>query len=126
MPVLTAGELANLRATQDDTRPDTCQILTPSETTDGYGLRSVTSWVAGAALACKFIVGQTDEVQDEGRVITARAKARLPIGTAVTSANRIRMTKRNGTAITSVDYEILGQPEQHETALLVYLEKVTE
>jgi hypothetical protein len=104
---------------------DVCSILTRGISTDGYG-DEVETFSPGSAVICGFKATSKREVQEQGQIVMAEAELRLPIGTAVTSKDRVRLTYRLGTLLASpVDYEVIGHPYQGPSGLLLTLRRVT-
>lgn len=126
MTIPRAGELTRLQATQSAHMPDTCLILTRSTLEDAYG-GEVETFTPGSAVFCGFKATSKREVQEQGQVVMAEAELRLPIGTAVTSKDRVRVTHRFGIALPSaLDYDVIGHPSQGPSGLLLTLRRVTD
>lgn len=126
MTIPRLGELTRMKATQELHMADVCLILTRSLATDGYG-GEVETFTPGSAVYCGFQATSKREVQEQGQVVMAEAELRLPIGTAVTSQDRVRITYRLGTLLaTPVDYEVIGHPTQGPSGLKLTLRRVVE
>lgn len=126
--VLSADELTGMRTTATESMPDTCKILTASETADGYG-QMVTTWSTGSAIACGF--GWPGRMDGErrranGTILVVAATLRLSLGTAVAVKDKVLITHRLGTAITpNLTFGVAGLPRQGPTGIVVDLEEVT-
>lgn len=124
---LTAAELTALREAQADHMQDACHVGTRSTTQDGSG-HPAASYSYGAELACGFRAatvtsGGLDRRAHDAPVITD-VVFRLPHGTVVQAADRIKLTKRHGTAVTAVEYEVAAEPRVGATGLVVLANKV--
>lgn len=92
MTLLSARELASMRATMAASLPDTCVIQRKTLTADGQGGRSE-AWAAAGTVACRIaplqVRGQA-EVAAAGRVLeTGDFIATLPNGTDVRAVDRL-------------------------------------
>lgn len=120
----TPTELARMQGTQVSAMQDACIVLAYSATPDRYGNPQPT-YTAGSEIVCGFDPTTDDEVQDSGQVVIADASIRLPLGTAIDSRDRIRVTKRFGVAVTPLDFEVIGMPQRGPSGLVVLVRKVT-
>ena len=128
---LFPGELSAPRETQVAAMQDRCVILTATITTDRYGKPVKTTYASGPEIPCGFRQGGqagagTDEVMEGTEVVTADAVLRLPIGTVITSSDRVALTKRADAPVPPQAYGVLGQPARGSTALVVELELITD
>lgn len=130
----SAGELANLRATQDGAMLDACYILdaTPGAT-DAWNRPGAPTYAARESggdpveFACGYNPHQGEEAQASGEVVVGDAVLRLPIGTTITSTARVKIVARDGEALASPPtYEIIGRPERGRTGLRLVLRLVTD
>jgi len=101
MSLLDARDLAMMRADQADALWDTCVVQTQSVTADTYG-QPIETFTDGAAISCRFVPSQGTEIWRSNSVITRiGAKVRLPLGTAITPKDRVKITHRFGVALTT-------------------------
>lgn len=126
MNTIGATERTRLRATMAETLLDSCRILAyTTGAADAYGMSAVT-YTAGSEIACGYEPTASDEVQRENQVIVTDGKLRLPIGTTVTTSDRVLVTKKLGeTLTTQPTYEIVGLV-QGPTAIVLDLAIVTD
>jgi hypothetical protein len=124
--MLTAKELAAMRATQAAAFADTAEILRyVAGAPDAYNVPDPQR-PADPAIACSFDPRPgTGQALGGANVPLYDARARLPIGTVIGQADWIRITHRNGEAITPLTFEIVGMPEQTATALVCRLNLMT-
>jgi len=69
--VLTAAQLADMRAMASEALPDTCSILTPTRTPDGMGSESSSWAVSASAVPCRMApsgLGSNVELERAARV----------------------------------------------------------
>jgi hypothetical protein len=126
MTALRAGELDRLAVAQEWHMGDTCQVLAYSSTQDAYNV-PVATYTAGSEIACGFGRTSPSRGLDRALVPQADAELRLPLGTAVTAQDRIRITQRLGEELDPAeDYEIVGPTWQGPSGLVLKLKKVTE
>jgi hypothetical protein len=124
--VISATTLSHLRVRYGRLMQDTCKVLAYSATADDYGLPVVT-FTPGAAIACGFDPQASREVQEGSHVAVVDGRLRLPLGTAVTSKDRIQVTHRFGEALSSPEtYSIIGEPERGPTGLVLNLRTATD
>lgn len=124
---LRAGQLARMTATQTGHMMDSCQIMAYSTNLDAYNVPDPT-YTAGAEIVCGYGFDKESgpEVQDTSEVPLHETAFRLPKETAVTSLDRVRLTKRFGVAVGPFDYEIVGTPELGPSGLVVKVKLVTD
>jgi hypothetical protein len=88
--VLTATELAQIQADlSSNLLPDTCTILSVTETSDGQGGRTIAEGTVAADVACRldFVVGK--EIISGGAIQpNTRWMLNLPAGTAISNKYR--------------------------------------
>jgi hypothetical protein len=116
--MLTATDLARMKAVQADFRPDSATIRTRTQTADGQGGRTDT--YTTTVVACRLrpmSAEQTARFADQlagvsGWVIT------LPVGTAVDEGDVLR--------IATVDYSVIGVTDKESwcTAVRAYARSV--
>jgi hypothetical protein len=94
MSLLTAGELAAMRATADAALPDTCTISRPALVSDGAGGQTSTYSQVGGTIACRLspagVGTQSDEMELADRdTSTTDWIVTLPAGTDVGEKDRV-------------------------------------
>lgn len=119
------NDLVLLRATQQSVMFDTCKVLTYSSTTDALG-NPVPAYTSGSAISCGFRTITAREIQESGYVPILDGEMRLPVGTIITSKDRIQLTKRYGENITAQTYEIVGPAMMGPTGYRVSVKLVTD
>lgn len=101
MSLLSDAELAQIRADVALMLPDTCNILSPAGTADGYGGYTEAYGTVSAGVACRL-----DPIQGNEQVAGAapqdfyRYMLTLPYGTAITIANKV--------VISTVEYKVVS------------------
>lgn len=119
MSYLTAPEVTRMKAEAEETMLDTCQIgiRTSGDFSDPSG---TASYSYGSGIACGVSKGGGVESDEGAQVDIAAVTIRLPIGTTVSSKDRIKVTHRKGTALAADEYySINGDPAGGTVALLV-------
>lgn len=126
MPLLTAGELDWMRATQADHMNDTCVILVYGSTTDENNMPKP-AYPAGSPMACGFRARTPREVLQRAEVAMSDGDIRLPVGTTIDRRSRIKITKRHGATLSPAEvYEIIGEPLRGPSGLVVLLKRATD
>lgn len=123
MRQIIGNEILRLKALQDNSMFDSCQIGTATNTTTGTG--DVTkAWTYGSDVSCGIRETGGDKKYPEQLTVTKRdAVVRLPTTTSITTSNQIKITKRNGTAITNIIFKVLSV-NLGVSCLLVEVEKI--
>ena len=126
MPAYNTADLAFMQETQQITLHDTCLILAYTVgTLNAYGKPAIT-YSAGTAVACGW-KPETKEVMQDTQVPAWDGRLRLPTGTAVGNKDRIRLTHRYGATLAPAqDYEIIGNPEQGPSGIVLRLKSVMD
>lgn len=125
MSGLRPGELATLKRAQEDHMMDTCvRLVYAAATNDAYGLPNATYTPAATSLTCGLNESPSREMMNQ--VAGVEAALRLPAGTTLDVRDRLRLTHRFGTAVTNVDYEIVGLPRLGPSGLVVPIRRVTD
>ena len=121
------GELAAMQAHQDMHMMDTCTVdLYIDAGADVFGNPNP-SWVASAPIQCGFFPQRPDEGTQNTNAPLLLAQLRLPIGTAVTSRDRITITHRHGVALAVPEqFMMIGEPKKGPSGLVCVLEVVTD
>lgn len=118
---LSTVELTQMRADQAAHFNDTCVIQTLSTARDSTGA-IINSYSDGSAIACGFEpAGGSEGRTDEKTGVTTDAIVRVPIGTAVTAKDRIKITKRHGTSITALVFGVASEPQRGPSCLVIGL-----
>lgn len=125
MTLYGADELVALRAAQVAAMADSCQIGTVATAQDSIGDLVAAAPAFGAEIACGLQMLGGDEGRGPLTVVSARARLRLPHGTAVSATSVVRITKRQGTAITALEYEVVGEPQIGASGVVCELKKVS-
>lgn len=126
MTLLSANDLAMMRADQNDALWDTCIVQTQGTTVDTYG-QPIESFTDGSAISCRFVPSDGRERREinrlDGSITVMRALVRLPRGTAITPNDRVKVTKRFGTTLaTALIYAVADvATEVHGTCLTANL-----
>lgn len=128
--MLTAGELAQMQAIQEESMIDTCVIVTITTTTGAYGGQTQTP-SDSQPLRCGLSFntaaggGTARRINTErGPLAAVDAVLRLPLGTTLDATSQIRITHRNGAAVTPVTYQVEGPVMPGRTCLIVGLKRV--
>jgi hypothetical protein len=105
---------------------DKCQILTLADgASDAYGIPAKL-WSQGAELSCGFRHLSARELLAASGVPNFTAQLRLPIGTVVSSKDRIKVTRLKGKVLsTPQEYEVFGEPMEGSIGILLNLRSVT-
>lgn len=119
MSYLGAAEITRMKAEAEDTMLDTCQIGV--RTSGDFGDPSGTaSYAYGSGIACGVAKGGGAESDEGAQADISAVTIRLPMGTTVSSKDRIKVTHRRGTALAADEYySINGDPAGGTVALLV-------
>jgi hypothetical protein len=122
--MLTAAELANLQRVQEESMIDTCVIVTTTTTTGAYGGQQ-TSTADSDPTPCglSFNTARRMDAQ-RGPLASVDAVLRLPLAAVLNSTAQIKVTHRNGVAITPQTYTIEGPVMPGRTCLIVGLKRV--
>jgi hypothetical protein len=125
----TAAELSGMRDCQESFMADACQIGTITTTQDAVGelVPGAPSYAAETACGLQMTGGlQSAEYRtSDGTIVKADAKLRLPHDAVISVTNVVKITKRFGTAITPIVYEVMGVPAVGPTGVVCYLLQVT-
>ena len=110
---------------------DTLQIGTETQAGSGYGNDTSTSWAydSDSPVECWVDKQQAREVDsEEGRGSGAPIMVtpiRVPVGTAITGVNRVKVTHLDGAAITNETYRVRGNPVRLRDSLQLNCSLVT-
>lgn len=124
------NEFAVMQATHIDAMRDQCVLMEPQTSAGRYNKHTTTYTDAGSSV-CGFNPSTANgsasaEVLDSTAVVITKPTLRLPIGTVLTASWRVRITHRNGQALTpALTFEVIGDPATIGTAIVVELATVT-
>jgi len=119
----SAGDLADMRTTQDAHMLDTCTLQTHSTTRDALG-QDVDAWTDGSSVACGLDMRPGSERRGaKMTVVEYDATLRLPIGTTVNEKMRIKVTKRFGENITTQVFDIVSPIQRGPSGIRLVLRK---
>ena len=109
MPEFSAADLANMKSCQDDHMMDTCKLGTCTQTSDTHG-QLVETFAYGADVICGLDMRPGSERHGvDHTVLQYDATVRLPFASAPDAKDRIKVTKRHGTALAADQvYNIVG------------------
>lgn len=125
MRPFTAGELARMQYTQGGSLQDICRRLVyVAGTVDQYG-KPESRYTLGDELPCGFGPAPTSEAMGEAQVPTGAFVLRFAIDTVLDPRDRLRLAARFGVDITTIDYEIVGQPARGPSGLVVSVRLAT-
>lgn len=122
--MLTTADLTQMQTVQDASMIDTCVIVTNTVSTGAYGGQTQTP-VESAPTKCGLSFN-TARRMDAGRGPLAAVDAvlRLPLGAVVNADSKVKITHRNGAAVTPVTYTIEGPVMPGRTCLIVGLKRL--
>jgi hypothetical protein len=125
--VFQTGELTRFRSAQEAAMMDTAVRLVYREiAANEYGM-AIKVWSEDEELACGYDATAIKQVMDGAQVILTDARLRLPNGTTLDNRDRFKVTKRFGEILDDPPtYEILGEPRQGPSGLLIDLRLVTD
>lgn len=127
MTRFSEDELAAMQAAQEAHMMDRCTLDLQVVGAAGAYNYELPTWPTGAESWCGFQPLAPDEVLDQGAdVPVADGKMRLPLGTALSSEDRVTLIERHGVAITPETYEVVGEEQRGPSGLVVSLRKVTD
>lgn len=125
--MLSADELAEIRADAAATMDSACVLVDPTEVTGDDGEVVISyDFEAGEVSICGFreSTSRTQYLAD-GTLIEADAVARLPYGTAVAAGWGLRLTTRLGTSLAPpTDFVVMGESAGATAAVVVALRRV--
>jgi len=121
---LSTTELTELRNSHERTMRDVLVIGTPaaqsgSEPTKGDYTYSTTE------IACGVNTNISNEVTDGTKATVTDGTIRVPWATSISSANRVKVTKRDAVALATPEvYAILGTPKRARAELILNVLRV--
>ncbi|MCB9172350.1 MAG: hypothetical protein H6637_05440 [Ardenticatenales bacterium] len=120
--------LQEQRGVVEASMKDRCRVLTPTYTTDAATRERVKGEPsASAETRCSFVpVASSERLSRQFAQLDITAVAYLPLGSVVTHASGFRLTKRNGDEVDPPEeYDVDGEPQVLDTALLLKLKTVS-
>lgn len=127
--MLTAAELASMRAAQVAAMNDTCTLRTWTPTVDAFG-SEVEGWTDRTGVRCGLDVSSTRQKErrrSDGTISISTATLRLSLADGVTvgAKDAVLITHRHGEALaTPLRYQVDGAPEVGPTGVVVRLVEV--
>ena len=128
--MLTAADLAGMRATQIAAMGDTCTLHTWAPTVDNYGTE-VPAYTETTGVECGLDVsggtGSNERRRPDGTITTIGATLRLSLadGAGLTEEDRVTVTHRHGELLApALAYDIDGQPQRGPTGYVLQLVEV--
>lgn len=124
------NELAAMQQPHIDAMRDQCALMEPQKTASRYN-KKTTAYTDAGSTVCGFNPSAangsaSDEVLDTTAVVLTKPTLRLPAGTVIAAAWRVRITHRNGQALTNpLVFDVVGDPATIGTAIVVELATVT-
>jgi len=120
-------EYTRLRGHQTAVLKDTGHILTFTQEVGTDHRQGSGTFVEGAACPMGYRPQSPKEVHDDQEVGILLGRVRLPVGTAVTEKDRIRITHVDGEALAvALDFAIYGPPMVRPTVVICNLQKITD
>jgi hypothetical protein len=127
--LFATDELTSLRTCQTAFMADSCQVgtITKTQSATGDMVDGDPAYAAEVVCGLGQVSGFERSEYRNGAmtIVKADAKIRLPYGTVIGATNVVKVTKRQGTAITPIVYEVMGEPAVGATGIVCYLRKVT-
>lgn len=122
----TTDDLSDMQSCQTQHMMDTCVIQARVQTADTFSQMVETFPVDSAAIYCGLDMRPgVERHTTEGNTIQYDATIRLPIGTVVTPADRIKITKRFDVALTvALVYEVMSPIQQGPSGLRYALRRL--
>lgn len=128
--MLTAADLAGMRATQIAAMQDTCTLRVWNPTVDDYGTE-IEGWTPTAGVACGLDVtggiAARENRRPDGTIATTGATLRLSLddGESLTAKDSVVITHRHGELLTpALTFGIDGYPQRGPTGIVVKLVEV--
>jgi len=123
--MFSTADLTNMRTTQDAHMMDTCILQTCTQTADSFR-QLVETFADGAAISCGLDMRPGSERHTADKtVINYDATVRLPIASSPTTKDRVKVTKRHGTALgAALIYNIVGPIQMGPSGVRLMLKKI--
>lgn len=123
------GDLTRMQAAQEAHMPDTCHRAVHSSSTNAYN-EVVSTWTENVTdIPCGIEQGSgrvAEEIEAEKTLVTYDAVIRLPISQAEVwdVRDRLILTKRFGSGITPITYDIASPIQRGPSGIRLLLKKV--
>ena len=128
--MLTAADLAGMRATQIAAMDDTCTLRRWTPTVDDYGTE-IEGWTETAGVACGLDVtggtGANEQRRTDGTITTITGALRLSLedGAGLTEEDKVTVTHRHGEVLSpALTFGIDGYPQRGPTGYVLRLVEV--
>jgi phage-related minor tail protein len=108
----SVAEVTALATTQTAWMQDACQIGVYTSGVDSAG-GPTSTYTLGSEIACGVDTASRSQgrfYDSDGTYYYADAVIRLPLGTVITFADHVTVTKRMGVAVTNVEYSLMRVP----------------
>lgn len=127
MRKLAEAQRSRLAANQEAVLKDTGQVLAFSQVVGSDYRQANATYTAGAAISVGYSPSGPNEVHEDQEVAILAGRVRLPLGTAVTSKDRIRITHIGGQELaTALTFAVYGPPMVRPTVTICNLAKITD
>lgn len=124
MRSFTATELSRMRDTQESAMQDQCIVQTFTDSADSHN-QLIRTWADQPAIICGVDrTGGREVSKADSTVVFADVTIRLPIGTVIDPAYRIKLITRFGEPIDPVVYGIIGEVQRGPSGLVLNLQKI--
>lgn len=111
-----------MRSAAAETFNDTCELGT---LTTSSGTWNEETFTYGSPVSCGFEAGGGDETADGAQVAINSGTLRLPATTVIGSSGRVKLTYRDGVAVSPLlIFKILGGPELGQSAIVLQLQAI--
>lgn len=122
----TPKDLQAMKETQEAHMMDTCKIETRVQTVDSFGQMVESFPTDSEEVRCGLDMQPgTERHNVDGSVISYDATIRLPMGTAVTSMDKVKITKRFGVRLdVPLVYEVMSPIQQGPSGTRYALRKL--
>jgi hypothetical protein len=121
---ITIGDIVRLKAEAQGMFRDKCKVgvATFADTHDPTAL----TWTYGTEISCGFDAMPSSETVDGAEATITDAVVRVPVGTAVNADDRIKVTTRNFSALTTAEvYAVVGAPRVGIAATVCKVKRIT-
>lgn len=125
------NEFVAMQATHTDAMRDQCVLMEPQTSAGRRYNKSTTSYADAGSSVCGFNPSTangvaSDEVLDSTAFVLTKPTLRLPIDTVIAAPWRVRITHRDGQALTEpLMFDVVGDPATIGTAIVVELATTT-
>jgi hypothetical protein len=78
------------------------------------------------AIKCQVLLGKSDEVPDGTQTTLTSGDIWVPVDTAITAKQRVKVTKRHRETLATPEiYTVIGAPDDRKHALVLHVQRVT-